>query len=241
MDDHHRNAWRELMEGGGAGAYPFNLEEYTKIKRRADEEGRSFQRKDGRWVAQVSVADIFGGRRLVQRYAKTQAAARRNLTGLKSRQDATSPLLEGKGSVRDWLDLADTFIKSNRAARTYVSYHGILKDHVPDTVGKLPLMKLSSETLQVIFNKIANEKGHGRTANLLRSVLRSAFNRAVKLGRMEANPVLGTDPVDYVERSSGTFTPEQGKRFLEVAADDRLGALFMIALSLGLRKGEVCG
>lgn len=55
------------------------------------------------------------------------------------------------------------------------------------------------------------------------------------------NPVLGTDPVRYTERESRTFTAEEASRVIQAAEGDRLGALFVIAFSLGLRKGEVTG
>jgi integrase len=58
---------------------------------------------------------------------------------------------------------------------------------------------------------------------------------------MTRNPITATDPVAYEKREARTFTPEQARRFLAMAEQDRLGALFTIALSLGLRKGEVCG
>jgi integrase len=75
----------------------------------------------------------------------------------------------------------------------------------------------------------------------LRRVLRSAFNKAVKLRRMPSNPVLTTDQVKYREPAMRTFTLEQAERFLRAAEDDRLGALYTITLSLGLREGEGIG
>lgn len=64
----------------------------------------------------------------------------------------------------------------------------------------MPLSKLTSEHIQRELNRIS-AAGKGKTADLLRAVLRSAFNKAVKLRRLSIN----------------------------------------VALSLGLRKGEVLG
>jgi integrase len=212
------------------------------MSKRGPNEGSVYQRADGRWCAQVSVWDKDGRRRLVGRYARTQGQARRLLTELKSKQDAHRLVVGGKtATVRAWLDIwLETFIKPNRAPRTYQSYYGLLKEHIPDRIGALPLTKLAPETLQQHFTAIA-ASGLGRTGELLRAVLRSAFNKAVRLRRMESNPMLGTDPVKYLQQESRTFTAEEGRRFLDAAADARLGALFMIALSLGLRKGEAIG
>jgi len=72
-------------------------------------------------------------------------------------------------------------------------------------------------------------------------VLRSSFNQAVRLNRLKTNPVLATDPIHRVEPESAVFTAGQALVFLDAAKDHRLGALFPVALSLGLRKGEVTG
>jgi integrase len=212
------------------------------MRKRGSNEGSIFQRVDGRWCAQVTVWDKDGRRRLVSKYATTQGQARRLLTGLKSKQDAHRLVVNGKtATVRAWLDTwLHTFIKPGRAPRTYRSYYGLLKEHIPERLGALPLTKLAPETLQQHFTTIT-AGGLGRTGELLRAVLRSAFNKAVRLHHMESNPVLGTDPVKYLQQEARTFTAEEGRRFLDAAEDDRLGALFIIALSLGLRKGEVIG
>jgi integrase len=161
---------------------------------------------------------------------------------MKSRQDANKAVLSGRFSPREWLDVwLETFVRPpNRAERTYKSYHDILRAHVPEGVGKLPLAKLAPETLQLLFTRIA-ATGHTRTASLLRDVLRAALNRAVRIGRLENNPVLATDAPRHIPQESETFTPDEAQRFKQAAELHRLGALFITALSLGLRKGEVCG
>lgn len=104
----------------------------------------------------------------------------------------------------------------------------------------MQLSRVPPETYHGVFVSIA-EKGFGRTADLLRAVLRSALNRAVKLRRLEVNPILGTEPVRYMQKDSGVFTDAEVKRFLVVAEDARLGCLFVLCLSLGLRIAEALG
>jgi integrase len=210
-------------------------------RRRANQEGSIFQRKDGRWVAQITYTGLDGIPKLVPRYFHTQSEARRALTTTKSKQDAHQLVITGKATVREWLDVwLEEFVKPNRAKRTHKGYHDVLKEHLPENIGRLPLTKLAPETLQRHFNSIA-AAGHGRTAELLRAVLRAGFNRAVKLRRMESNPVLGTEPAKYTPHESDTWTPEQAARFLEAVQGVRNAALYICALSLGLRKGEVSG
>lgn len=210
-------------------------------KARADGEGSLFQRKDGRWVAQVQFVGADGKRKIKTRVAVTQGRARRGLTEMKGDQDAHRLVVSGRATVRDWVDVwLREFVKPNRAPKTYSNYHNVLKHHLSERIGKMLLSKLAPEDLQRQFNIVATG-GHARSAVLLRAVLRSSFNRAVKLRRLANNPVLGTDAVTYTPTDTATFTMEQGLRFLEAAENNRLGAMFAIMLSVGLREGECAG
>ena len=213
----------------------------AKKKRRGNGEGSIFRRKDGRWVAQITYVGLDNSPRLVPQYFAAQDEARRALTQKKAKQDAHQLVITGRATVRQWLDVwLEEFVKPNRASRTYKGYYDVLKTHLPESIGDLPISKLAPETLQRHFNSIA-AVGHGRTAQLLRAVLRSAFNRAIKLRRMGSNPVLGTEPPKYTPQVTDTWTAEQAAKFLEAAEPVRNAALYICALSLGLRKGEVSG
>ena len=209
-------------------------------KARADGEGSIFQRK-GKWVAQAQFLGADGKRKIATKIASTQGDARRKLTELKGAQDAHRLVVSGRASVRDWLDLwLEEFVKPNKAPQTYCNYYGVLKHHLGDWIAKMRLNRLAPEDLQRQFNVVA-AGGHARTAVLLRAILRSSFNRAVMLKRISGNPVLGTEPITYSPEETATFTMEEGLRFLDAAENDRLGTMFTIMLSLGLREGEATG
>ncbi len=209
-------------------------------KTRGDGEGSIFPRGD-KWVAQVQFVGADGRRKIKTRITSTQGDARRKLTEMKGDQDAHRLVVSGNATVRNWLDLwLEEFVKPNKAPATFGCYHGVLRLHLSERIAKMPLNKLAPEDLQRQFNTVA-AGGHARTAVLLRAVLRSSFNKAVKLRRMPGNPVLGTDPITYAPEETETFTMEEGLRFLEAAENDRLGAMFTIMLSLGLREGEGAG
>lgn len=211
-------------------------------ERRVKGEGSIFQRKDGKWCAQVSFIGPDGNRQIITKVRRTQADVRRCLTSLKGEQDNSHQLVfTGKATLRAWCDVwLEEYIKPARAPKTYKSYHDLLEQHLPDRIGSMPLGKVPPELLQRHFNEIA-ASGKGRTAEYLRAVLRSAYNRAKKSKRVLDNPVLATDAVQYTPQEASIFTADEAKRLLAAAADHRLGALFVVALTLGVRKGEVSG
>lgn len=211
-------------------------------ERRVKGEGSIFQRKDGKWVAQVSFIGPDGKRQIITKVRRTAGDARKCLTDLKGEQDNSHQLVfTGKATLRAWCDVwLEEYVKPARAPKTYKSYHDLLEQHLPERIGSLPLGKVPPELLQRHFNEIAGN-GKGRTAEYLRAVLRSAFNRAIKAKRVSSNPVLATDAVQYTPQESSIFTAEEARRLLAAADNDRLGPLFLVALTLGVRKGEVSG
>lgn len=211
------------------------------MAKRANSEGSIFERADGRWVAQVTEIHE-GKRRLVSRYAPTQGEARKKLTALKQRQDAGQKVIFGKMTLREWLDYwLENHVKPNRSPNTYASYHGTLKLHLPADLGKLLLDKVTPEHLQSLFTGIAAKKA--RTADLLRSILRASFNAALKLRRVPENPVKLTDAVRFRPDTGTPLTADQARRVIEVSRlkDDRLADVWVVMISLGLRRGELMG
>src|SRR5439155_3502503 len=63
-------------------------------------------------------------------------------------------------------------------------------------------------------------------------------NRAVKDGRLLRNAAALTDPVDVPEEPRRFLTQNEARAILEAAKDERLEALYVLALNVGPRIGE---
>lgn len=72
-------------------------------------------------------------------------------------------------------------------------------------------------------------------------MLQRALNRAVKWELVTRNVVLATDPPTSRARTITPLSEAEARRLLAAVAGHRLEALYRIALSLGLRRGEVLG
>jgi integrase len=70
-------------------------------------------------------------------------------------------------------------------------------------------------------------------------VLRQVLKHAVSLGLIHGNPALKV-PLPRVTREEiHPLTPSEVQRFLAAATDDRLFALFVLAIDSGMRQGEL--
>jgi integrase len=208
---------------------------------RANNEGSIYQRQDGRWVA--SVTELKDGRRKrITYYAATEGEARRILTNLKQRQDAHVPICFDRQTVGQWLEFwLDTFIRPHRKPRTWASYHNTIQNYVLPAIGNEPLVGVAPELIQELIN-YHHGRGRQRTAEYIRSILRTAFKRAVKFKRMPWNPIDALDAVTVKKKQkTGVYTVEQVNTLLQAAAGHRLEAAFWLGVGLGMRKGELIG
>ncbi|HEY3315143.1 MAG TPA: site-specific integrase, partial [Bacillota bacterium] len=103
--------------------------------------------------------------------------------------------------------------------------------------------------LQSFYSKLANKpRADGKpgllsptTVRYTYSVLNIALRRAVRLALIPRNPADGTDPPKAAKTEQRAFTDDEARRFLKSVKDDRLSALYWLALALGLRRGELLG
>lgn len=81
-----------------------------------------------------------------------------------------------------------------------------------------------------------------RTVHLHYTVLREALEDAVRMGLLRRNPMAAVNPPgDKPKVRPRALTPEEAQRFLEAARPTRFYALWRLALSAGMRVGELLG
>jgi integrase len=109
------------------------------------------------------------------------------------------------------------------------------------TVGKVRLDRLTGEQVQQALNTLQTTGLAPRTLQYIRAVLRTALGQAVKWGHIARNPADASEAPQVMKFKIEALTIQQAKQLLEAVAGHRLEVLYRIALSLGLRRGEVLG
>jgi integrase len=208
-------------------------------KRRAPGEGNLYQRSDGLWTARVSLGWEEGKRRRKVVYGKTQAEVRKKLSGLvKARDDGEFIPTTRSPTLSDFLAGWLVGKQQRLAAGTYRGYEMHVRVHITPKLGHVRLDALREPMLQRWVNGLPA----GSAENIHRT-LSVALNAAVRQRLLTRNPANGLE----VPKSGNTkehhkpFDSEEAKRFLKVANDHRLFALWVLLLGLGLRGGEALG
>jgi integrase len=212
-------------------------------KRRGHGEGAIYYREDRkRWVASIDLGWENGKRRRRDLYGRTRREVAEKLARALQAQHEGRELPPERTMVGPFLDdWLENVVKPRVRHLTYVAYESTIRLHLKPTLEKKRLVRLTPADVQKLLNAKSNEGLGPRKVREIRGVLRTALNQALKWGLVSRNMAALTDP-PKVEAYEGTaLTVDQAKAFIAACRGDRLEALYIIALGLGLRQGEALG
>jgi integrase len=204
-------------------------------------EGSIFQRADGRWCAQLDLGWQAGKRKRKYIYGNSASEVQEQLLKARADNAAGFPVVVKRQTVDQFLLGWLEAVKPSIRPRTYQSYEILVRLHILPELGRVRLDKLSPQHVQVL---LAHKSASGRSAQTVRhvrAILRIALNQAIKWGLVPRN-VASMSVAPRLERKSfRTLSPEEARQLLGTAKGHRLEAVYTVALSLGLRMGEILG
>jgi integrase len=212
-----------------------------KKRRRGHGEGSVFQRADGRWVARVSTGYAKGKRLRRDYYAGTQQEALRKLAQARRTLDDGLPLPDERQRVGQFLEswLEDVARRTVRAS-TYIRYRQLLVIHVMPEIGRHPLKAVTPQLLQSLYAR-REEEVSPRTVGHVHRLLHRALSDAVAWGLIVRNPCALVKPPRVPAVEMRHLSVAEAQAFLEAARGDPLEAFYVLAVTAGLRLGELSG
>ncbi|MGE0607137.1 MAG: tyrosine recombinase XerC [Pirellulales bacterium] len=217
----------------------------SKTKRRGRGEGSIFQRSDGSWSAEITVGyavDANGKPKRLRRtiYGETKREVQAKLGKLQSAKlDGTlcdAERLTVAAFLDRWLtDVARATIRQT----SYALYEGLVSNHINKRLGGVALAKLTPAHVQGLYSAMEQGGASARLRQQTHNVLRRALKQAVKWGMIPRNVCDAVDPPRVPRPTVTALTPDQTATLLDAAKGDRLEALFVVAVTSGLRQGEL--
>jgi integrase len=131
------------------------------------------------------------------------------------------------------------------AAATEGQYQDVVRLYIKPRIGQRRLRELTPTDVTRMVRDMekstpSRPDGYSSTARrLARSVLRRAIRWAEVEAMVSRNVAALANPVRVEQTEGRTMTPEQARVFLDHIRGDRLEALYVVALSLGLRISEL--
>jgi integrase len=212
-------------------------------RRRGQGEGAIYRRSsDGKWVGVLDLGWVGGKRRRRTVYGGTRAEAGRKLSELKKQHEHGVDLLQRPRTVGEWLDewLRDVKAHDGIRGTSITRYRSIVEAHLKPELGRIRLDKLSPRDVQVFLA--------GRTKVVapqsvvkIHAVLRVALSDAERFELVSRNVAKAVKPPRVPRAERRYLTLEEARHFLRVVRGDRLEAVFVLGLTMGLRRGETLG
>ena len=206
--------------------------------KRANGEGGIRQRPDGVYEARITLTD--GKRRSI--YGKTrEEVSTAMITALSDRNKGLPVAVDGKQTVKTYLEGWLAAIRGNVRPKTYQGYECYTRVHVLPALGKVRMAKLTPQHLQAFYSKKLEGDLSPTTVRHIHATLHRAFQQAVRWGVVARNVADLVDAPRRAQHQMVALSPEQARTLLEAAAGDRLEALYVLAVTTGMREGELLG
>ncbi|WP_329811610.1 site-specific integrase [Streptomyces sp. GSL17-113] len=238
------------------------------MAKRANGDGSISQRKNGTYEGRVYVTTTSGVRKRVSVYGKTRDEAREKITQLQAQEAQGIPTPDTNMKLEEYLNywLAKV-VKVNRRPKTYQGYESVVRVHLVPGLGRKKIRTLRAAEVRTWLARVATECQcckHGwdedrrepqccaageccktvlsrRMVQSIHAVLRNALQNAVREELIVRNvATLVQIPTPTYDTGKGLSVAE-ARLLLREAADDRLHALYVLALVMGMRRGELLG
>ena len=207
-------------------------------KRRSRGEGSIYRRKDGLWCAQIILPN---GKRK-DKYAKSQKEVRDWLDSQKNSVHQGVWTDSDSLTVEVFLNhYLNDIVAHNLRPKTQESYFGLVRLHILPELGKIKLTSLRPDHVQALYALKAKEGYSKRTIQYIHAVLHKALDQAVKWGLVPRNVCEAVQAPRPAKNPMEILTQEQANKLLAVTQNDPLHALWVAAITTGMRKEELAG
>lgn len=177
-------------------------------RKRANGEGSSYQRADGRWVAQIAWPN---GRR-EYRYGPTRALVACKLREALQSHDRGLAAPHHTGTLADFLRAWLRGLEGTVRPTTVAQYRGDLRCHVIPRLGRVPLARLTPQHLQELYSELRTAGLSPMSIRHVHAELHRALEQAVRWDAVPRNVASLVDPPQAPRRPMQTLAPEQVRR-----------------------------
>lgn len=206
--------------------------------RRGNGEGSIYRRKDGLWVSQYSVQTGLG-KKTKYIYGKTRKEVATKLTTAIAERDAGVVFDSGSLRVGNYLDRWLDSVRDTVKDRTWQRHEEVMRLHLKPPLGKVRLDRLNAVQIQSLYRAKLNSGLSSRTVQIIHTTLRKALKQAVRWQLVPHNVAETVDPPRSPKKEIRPLSNEQVKVLLEAAEETKLYALYILAVTTGMRQGEL--
>ena len=181
---------------------------------------------------------------------RTKRAAERALTETLDRLERGTYAERSNETLAAYLEEWLRAIRPSLRSSTWESYARNTRTHIVPRLGQTGLQALTPSALNAFYGDLLAEgrrDGRGlspRTVRYCHAILRKALSDAVRWNRIARNVADSADPPSASTSKATemrTWSADELRTFLASVRDDRFYALWLLAATTGMRRGEIAG
>jgi integrase len=221
-------------------SFPYGREGEELPKRRGNGEGSVYRRKDGLGVGQYKIETPSGAK---TKYicSKTRKGAASKLADALAERDSGLVYDCGSVSLGDYLGRWLEATKGTVRERTWIRAEVDVRVHIDPSLGKSRLDRLSALRLQSFYGMKLDSGLSPRTVQIIHATLHKALKQAVRWQLNPRNVAESVDPPKAEEKEIEPLDEGHARGLLKAAEGDELEALYVLAITTGMRSGELLG
>src|SRR5215213_9572998 len=199
------------------------------------------RRKDGRYMARYTVHTPEGPKRKVI-YGRKYKEVEKKLA--EARGDAARGITYDAGSitVRDYLiGWLGGSVRNTVRQRTYERHESIVRVHLIPSIGREKLKTLTPAHVRSLYRLKLDTGLAPRTVLHIHRTLSKALKQAVMDGLIPRNAAAPVKPPQVRREEIRPLNRDQVCVLFEAVRDDRLEAMYIVAVTTALRRGELQG
>ncbi len=176
--------------------------------------------------------------------------------GFKTKKEAQQALIEAEHSILkngiyyepsktlykeylvDWLSDKKTIIRES----TFKTYSWLIYKYIIPFLGDLELSKIKPIDIQKMYNNLINNNQLSRdNIQKIHSLIKDSLNKAERWGMIQRNVASLVDRPKSFRKEMKIWSVEEVKKFLDISIGSRYYVAFLLALTTGMRQGEILG
>lgn len=205
--------------------------------RRGRGEGAIYRRsRDGRWVGEMTLPDTARRKTIT---GATRQEVQRKLAAL--RREIEHGLTPGdpRQTVEQYLATWLESIKPTMSDAAWLRHEQFCRLQIVPSIGAVKLVALSAQHVQGLYASLLASGLSSTTVHHAHATLHKAVKAAVRLGLVPHNVTEMVEVPRMQHHEMRVLSPEQARQFVVACDGERLAAALVLALTTGMRQGEV--
>ncbi|MGG1618214.1 tyrosine-type recombinase/integrase [Paenibacillus sp. NRS-1781] len=196
----------------------------------------------GKWDFKVNYKENGKYKQKMRRGFRTQKEAKAAMSEMENDLNKGTFIEQSKTLYKDFMESFLNDKKMHVKRGTMTTYSSMINNHILPALGHLAISSITPRHIQDFYNDLhSNGKLSDENIQKCHTIINESMKKAASWEMISKNPVSLVERPKARKKEMQVWTLEQAHAFLEASKDDMYYIVFLLALTTGMRKGEILG